>query len=192
MHHFLSLDGLTRINRVHWLIQELAIGGSKGSARDGRPLGSKFFHFHVVFGKKLTAVNFLMLCKILRCQHEQHWQLCEKLDCKLLAKLHKERMREGNTEKYALCAYDKHCKHSRYCVWTPNWWVWLMCMWGTESGNDKCPNVWNQQEWICTMNWKVWLHVRKRDEFAYDKNLATHAFYTNLRQYLGIKVPHQP
>ena len=27
------------------------IGRSKGGARDAPPLGSKFFHFHVAFGK---------------------------------------------------------------------------------------------------------------------------------------------
>ena len=31
------------------------IGGSKGGARDARPpWGSKFFHFHAVFGKKIA------------------------------------------------------------------------------------------------------------------------------------------
>ena len=29
------------------------IGGSKGDARDARPLESKFFHFHAVFRKSL-------------------------------------------------------------------------------------------------------------------------------------------
>ena len=29
------------------------IGGSKGGTRDAPPSGSKFFHFHAVFGKQL-------------------------------------------------------------------------------------------------------------------------------------------
>ena len=36
-----------------WKTEGLCIGGSKGGARDVRPPGSKFFHFHAVFGKKL-------------------------------------------------------------------------------------------------------------------------------------------
>ena len=33
------------IKVIHWRIQ--------GGARDAPPWGSKFFHFHVVFGKKI-------------------------------------------------------------------------------------------------------------------------------------------
>ena len=39
---------------IYWNIMcFLPIGGSKGGARDAPPLGSKFFHFHAVFDKKL-------------------------------------------------------------------------------------------------------------------------------------------
>ena len=33
-------------------------GGSKGDARDARPLGSKFFQFHAVFGEIWQIVNW--------------------------------------------------------------------------------------------------------------------------------------
>ena len=34
------------------IITVATVGGSKGGARDALPRGSKFFHFHAVFGKK--------------------------------------------------------------------------------------------------------------------------------------------
>ena len=41
---------LTRVIALQWNVSR--IGGSKGGARDERPSwGSKFFHFHAVFGK---------------------------------------------------------------------------------------------------------------------------------------------
>ena len=49
---------IPRFNFLHF--HAVFIGGSKGGARDARPpWGSKFFHFHAVFDKKLKIIALL-------------------------------------------------------------------------------------------------------------------------------------
>ena len=49
---FTQQYGATGCERMFVELESESIGGSKGGARDARPPGSKFFHFHAVFGKK--------------------------------------------------------------------------------------------------------------------------------------------
>ena len=113
------------------------IGGSKGGARDARPpLGSKFFHFHAVFGKKLkNNSTFGSWRPPWGKSWIRHWKiLCFTMMC--YAKIHLEAyintqyicLKNNIAQFYSILERTElRLKFSNMCTWLRLISCWKIC-----------------------------------------------------------------